>query len=896
MRRAGVWLLVFLPGIGVGQQGDTRFEVQSDRPAHWVVPASPALEPTQALGTLRAADGFAVQLAASEPMVQDPILGLFDERGRMWVLEMRGFMPDVEGRGEDAPAGRVSVLEDTDRDGRMDRAHVYLEGLVMPRVLARVGEGVLVTSGGKLLYAPDRDDDGRADGLEEVDGEYATTGNVEHQPNGMLRGLDNWYYNAKSRVRYRRVEGRWYRDRTEFRGQWGITQDDEGRLFYNVNYSQLHGDLVPPNYFGRNPAYFTANGLNVVLTTNQQVFPVRMNTGVNRAYRPGVLDENGRLREFTSASAPWVYRGVRWPEMVGDVFVCEPAGNLMKRNRVVREGLGALAEPMYPASEFLASTDERFRPVSLFGGPDGALWVVDMYRGIVQHREYVTSFLRREILARGLESPVHLGRIYRIVPAGADGRPAVVRPGLGAEAEGWVSALADDDGWRRDQAQRLLVERGRLDVLEALITAATASVQAAESGAGGAFATHGLGRVHALWTIEGLVMRGVRVEGERLVLRSRGVSDAAVARLRGCLGDADPRVRKAALRVLESLAAGNLARQRALFAAVRDRLARERDESVRFQALLTMGGLDVAGVEAELVGAMMADAASALLRDAVLTSPLGRELEMIERWVANPAGRELRPGREAFLQALASAVVKRGEVARVGRLLELATAMARANAGWGTAAMLAGWLENVPELRVTPLGFQRRPRELSELRTFEAGRFAKAVERIEAVTEWPEHQVERVKPKLLRPLNDIQRQFVESGRQVFLQICAGCHGANGEGLDALAPPLLDSEIVAGPKKHLILLVLHGIEGPVTVAGREYRPPAVQPNMPSLEAMSDMQLGAVLSYVRRVFGRVETLVSPNDVAETRQGFSGRAAPWTQAELLRVDPALRTVERW
>ena len=171
---------------------------------------------------------------------------------------------------------------------------------------------------------------------------------MEHEANGLVRAIDNWFYSANSRTRYRFLRGKWVKDTTEFRGQWGLTQDDYGRLFFNVNYSQLHGDVVA-DALNRNPNHPARSGLNQLIATNQQVFPLRMNPGVNRAYRPGILDERGRLRAFTAACAPLIYRGDYLPLAYrNNAFVCEPAGNLVKRNLLTGSGLNWRAEPAYP--------------------------------------------------------------------------------------------------------------------------------------------------------------------------------------------------------------------------------------------------------------------------------------------------------------------------------------------------------------------------------------------------------------------------------------------------------------------------------------------------------------------------------------------------------------------
>src|SRR5262249_36811521 len=154
--------------------------------------------------------------------------------------------------GEEEPVGRVSILEDSDGDGRVDKSTLFLDGLLLPRAVAAVSGGAMIVAGGQLLFARDLDGDGKADQTEVIDPQYASGGTPEHQANGMVRNIDNWWYNAKSNNRYRFRRGEWIRDRTEFRGQWGLAQSDDGRLFYNYNWSHLHVDLVPPNYFLRN--------------------------------------------------------------------------------------------------------------------------------------------------------------------------------------------------------------------------------------------------------------------------------------------------------------------------------------------------------------------------------------------------------------------------------------------------------------------------------------------------------------------------------------------------------------------------------------------------------------------------------------------------------------------
>ena len=225
------------------QQGDRKGEVQA--PPAFPVPPSPPLSPEEALKAFKVAPGFRVELVAAEPLVVAPVAFAWDAAGRLWVAEMRGYMPDVDARGEPDPVGRVVVLEDVDGDGRIDRSTPFLEKLVLPRAIAIVDGGVLVCEPPGLYFCRDLDGDLRCDTKEVVDPAYCGRGNPEHVANGLLRAVDNWIYSADTGKRYRRHEGQWLRGETRSRGQWGITQDDLGRLYTNSNSDFLRGDLMP---------------------------------------------------------------------------------------------------------------------------------------------------------------------------------------------------------------------------------------------------------------------------------------------------------------------------------------------------------------------------------------------------------------------------------------------------------------------------------------------------------------------------------------------------------------------------------------------------------------------------------------------------------------------------
>ncbi len=793
-------------------------------------PQASPLSPEEALRTFRLAPGFRIELVAAEPLVQDPVAMTFDEDGRLWVVEMRGFMPNLDGRGEDAPTGRVSVLEDSDFDGRFDRGRVFLEGLVLPRAVAVVQGGALVADGRTLWFAQDTDGDGSADRRTVVDPEWSVGGNVEHQPNGLLRAIDNWIYNAKSRFRYRLIDGKWIREATEFRGQWGISQDDWGRLFYNYNWSPLHADVAPPGALLRNPHHTSAAGTNAALTNDLSVLPARPNTGVNRGYLPGVLDREGRLRQYASACSPLIYRGHQFPaEFAGNAFVCDPAANLVKRYVIEEKELELLAKPASGTSEFLASTDERFRPVFLADGPDGALYVVDMHRGVIQHRAFMTPHLRNEIAARGLDRPIRLGRIYRVVHTGRPPLPPMRRPPASL-----LDELSSASGWRRDLAQRLLVERGDRSVLPALHELALAG-------------RHPLARLHALWTLEGLGEAEPRA-----------------------LADPHPRVQAAAIRILE---------KRGGPAAEIEKLLPRAAPEVGLQIALTLGSLRAPGWR-EALGRIAAEhSGSPIFRDAVMSGLGGFELEFLRSIWTGAAWQAESPGRALLVEALAGAVLRSGRPGEAEALLAL---LDGPDWEWRRRALLSGVALMA---RREPIRLAGAPAVLGRAAGIGDPAVRKRVESLGSLFEWPGHEVPRAAAKA-RPLTGPEERLFLQGRQHYLVACAPCHGPDGAGMTPLGPPLAGSEWVLGPPGRLVRIVLQGLEGPVHVNGTKYEPPRTLASMPGVRGFTDENLAAILTYIRRDWDHGADPVAPPAVSAVRVATMGRVEPWTEKELLEV----------
>lgn len=487
------YFLVMVAGESCQQKGNQNSNEDS-LAVRKSVPPSPALSAEESMKKMHIEKGFTVKLVASEPLITAPVAINFDDRGRIWVVEMADYMPDTLGTGEGIPLGKIVILTDTNGDGIMDERKVFLDSLVLPRAICLIGNGILVAEPPKLWYYEIQNDKPVKKML--VDSAYAEGGNVEHQPNGLLRALDNWIYNAKSSKRYREKGNHWLIEKTHFRGQWGISQDDLGRLYYNTNSENLLGDYFSPGFGSDNQHQRNVAGFVQNIVSDNRVYPVRPTPGVNRGYMKGILDDSLRLVNFTAACGPVIYRGDLFgKEYYGNAFVAEPAGNLVKRDILKEQGYVTQGIEAYEKKEFLASEDERFRPVYLSNGPDGALYIVDMYRGIIQHKTYLTPYLKNQIKQRQLTEPLSCGRIYKVIPEGSKEVPVV----FSTNNNELVKLLQDDNGWVREKAQQLLIDRKDKQVIPALRNLLKDTNKP-------------ITVIHSLWTLEGLnVLRPVDV-------------------------------------------------------------------------------------------------------------------------------------------------------------------------------------------------------------------------------------------------------------------------------------------------------------------------------------------------------------------------------------------------
>jgi len=429
----------------------------------WETPAPKS--PAEALKTFQVPAGFKIELVASEPLVRDPVAFEWGADGKLWVVEMNDYPLGMDGKG--APGGTVKYLEDTNGDGRYDKVTVFLEKVPFPSGLMPWRKGVLIASAPDIFYAEDTDGDGKAD-VRKVLFTGFREGNQQHRVNGFQMGLDNWIYGANGdsggqvkslltgkTVDINRRDFRFKPDTGEFETQAGQTQygryrDDWGNWFGNNNPNWLWHYSIPEQYLGRNPLVTVRETKNYLANYNdsKRVYPIsKPQTRVNQPQS---------MNYVTSGNSASPYRD----ELLGgdyeaSVFASEPVHNVVHREVLTPSGVSFTSQRAKgeETKEFLASTDNWFRPTMVKTGPDGAVYVADFYRFVLEHPEWISPEAQKALDLRAGEDK---GRIYRVYPETAKLR-ATPRLDRMNTAQ-LVAALDSANGWQRDTAQRLLYQ------------------------------------------------------------------------------------------------------------------------------------------------------------------------------------------------------------------------------------------------------------------------------------------------------------------------------------------------------------------------------------------------------------------------------------------------------
>jgi mono/diheme cytochrome c family protein len=453
-------------------------------------PQVPYLSPQDFLKTVHLPEGYSLELVLSEPQIKEPVAISFDPNGAMYIAEMRTYMQDIDGKEEITPRSVVSKHVSTKKDGVFDKHSIYLDNVLLPRMILPLDDRILlgITNTSDLTIHRDANGDGVADESKPWFVGGPRGGNMEHQPSGLVWGMDNWIYSTYNayRLRWNGENKAPLQESTPSNGgQWGLAQDNYGKMWWsNAGGEKGFWNFQTPIIYG---AINVPSQKEPDFDMPWPLVGVRDYQGGTGKSRP-----DGTLNHFTGSCGHTIFRGDRLPaEMIGNAFLCEPVGRLIRRAIVHdNDGITQLTNA-YPKSEFLRSTDLCFRPLNMTTGPDGCLYIVDMYRGIIQEGNWVSngSYLRKVVQQHGFQNNTGRGRIWRLVHK--DFKPGP-QPNMLAESPAeWVKHLTHPNGWWRDTAQRLLILKGDHSCVPALTEMLRSN-------------PNHIARIHALWTLEGL--------------------------------------------------------------------------------------------------------------------------------------------------------------------------------------------------------------------------------------------------------------------------------------------------------------------------------------------------------------------------------------------------------
>jgi len=836
----------------------------------WPAPVTPTEElpdpaiarsPEEAIKTITTAPGYQLELVAAEPLVQDPIIAEFDGDGRLWVLEMRGFAYHENMENSWEPTSELVILEDTDNDTVFDKRTVFMNELILPRSFKILDNNcALVGAPPNLFHACDTDGDLQADTREIIEDTFSEEGVLEHGANGLYWGIDNTINVSEHNWHLKISEDGFYTSPIHNRGQWLITQDDAGRIYRNVNSNPLHVDYISPDYYARNFNLIrtTGNYYNLIDQSEAEIWPIRPTPGLNRAYRAQATREDGSASYYGGTSSPMIFRGDRLPEEIqGEPLVVDSPTNLIHLLKLTDDGAGNLyADDFYDRGEIIASTDERFRPVQMVPSWDGTFYVIDMYRGVSQDYPYQTSYLKNYIEEHGLADHRGLGRVYRVVHS--DYELDSEKPSMSDDTPlELVGHLTHPNGWWRDTAQQLLVQRADEEAVPALRDLVLNS-------------DNEKARLHALWTLDGMETMGVE-----------GAVNANMVQT--ALDDSWWAIRASGVRLAEPwLQEGDTAMLDSVMSLLEDQ-----HWQVRRQLAASLGELpEDQRIEPLIDVLSLYGDQDQTTVDVAISGLAGMEEEFLDLWLQQDAPHADVAGM------LAGAMAKPKDVDTVEHLIDLATNSdlpeeVRARMLHGMAQGLEGADGRVrsdgvaggraggapPGMRpdrpaVIQVDISAEPSELLALIADVEGRLGDAARYAEATLGWPG------KPRVEgRPRTEVEEQLFQQGAQIYASTCAACHGPEGLGT-AAGKSLAGSPFVNMGGEVFTAIMLQGKEGDTGL-------------MPPQSTMNDQQLASVITYVRGAFGNTSSPLNEIAVGEYRQMLSYRNIPWTEEELIELD---------
>lgn len=627
------------------------------------------LSPEEGLQSYKVADGFKIELVAAEPLIADPVAMEIDENGIVYVVEMHGYPLDLSG------SGVIKVLVDSDDDGRFDKSIVFADSLVLPTGITRWKKGVLVTDPPLLYYFEDTDGDHKADIRKIMLSGFARS-NPQHNVNTPIYGLDNWIYIAHegevtpkiyteefgdrgADIKYvdhpesslpLNANGRSIRIKPDSHeiemlsgeSQFGHTFDPYGHIFGTSNAHHLFNEVIAARYLDRNPYLRVADALQMIPDHGDaaEVFSITATPAHQLLTDVGVIT--------SSCGVTWYTGGLFDASFNNITFIAEPVHNLVHADVINDKGATFVASRKYDHEEFLASTDSWSRPVNFYIGPDGALYVIDYYRQIVEHPEWMAE----EVAKSGaLYNGSDKGRIYRITPTNTSSLNASEKITLGKESnEDLVRHLADANRWWRIHSQRLLMDRADENTEKAIhnLLDTTSSP---------------LAWTHAIWTLDGIGKTDPLTIKKALSHSVSGVRENAI------------RIAEKHLNVLPSLL---------------DELHKLRNDpspKVRFQLLCTLGSMPDKVSQQVSQQILEQDLEDYWVQLAALSASSGNELDMIKE-----AKKKLKEstGAKHFFENCASVIALSNDAKAIDEVITTAIYTKDDQTAWWRSALLTG--------------------------------------------------------------------------------------------------------------------------------------------------------------------------------------------------------------
>jgi putative membrane-bound dehydrogenase-like protein len=668
--------LVFPALVTIGTGGP--FEATAGQSDLNAVPSPVSAE--AALSLFQADPGLKVDLVAAEPLTSDPCAVTWDAEGRLYVVENRGY---PTGSKDGKPLGVIARLEDSNGDGRMDQRVVFADGLTFPNGITPWNNGFIVTCAPDILFLQDTNRDGKADVRRVLLTGFDTSGSTQLRVAHPTFGPDGWIYLTSGLTRAGMIACPGNPERpavrigsdsrfnpftleieaVDGRGQFGQTFDDWGNRFHCMNRIHIQHTVLPSRFLRRNPRYaFSDTVQNVPASMVDDLLKAKNLAARIYPISDNITTADSHAGTFSAACAVHVYRGDGLPaDYYGDVFACDPTGNLVHRDRLTPDGPTFSSRMVNEGREFFASRDNWFRPVFLATGPDGGLYVCDMYRKTIEHPDYLPVEVRKRT---DFESGKAMGRIWRITTAQPSARDSAreearTREDRGSSKrrslvslseEALVRMLGDPNVWQRETARRLLIERRATNAVAALLERLPAlnvsdSTKAilnaprhAADNPGAGPAVERVQELNALVVLSGWSGSSRNDNNgphERSAVVPGAANGGVLRRLLRASVDASPGVRLTAWRWLSLVPSPGPE----MADAVMSHWAGDPNPAVRFQIALALGNWKGGATLPGLVRIALKDGADRWTRAAVLSGLKGREQEFFDLLSASTASK-----------------------------------------------------------------------------------------------------------------------------------------------------------------------------------------------------------------------------------------------------------------